>query len=326
MTLDGIPVQRGQTLFYPHVTAAGNKSWKHGQVMDVNEIPPAVSTVTRPLLRYHGGKWLLAPWILNHFHDHRVYVEPFGGAASVLLQKQRSYAEVYNDLDGEVVNLFNVARDRGDELVEALRLTPFARTEFEVAWNPTTDPVEQARRTVVRSFMGFGSAAVTMTRHVTMARGGKPGTGFRANSNRSGTTPAHDWANYPDVLPAIVERLQGVVIENRDALEVMSQHDTPQTLHYVDPPYVGSTRDNGTDYLFEMSDDQHRQLAEVLHGLKGMVILSGYHSNLYDELYADWRYEERRALADGARERTEVLWFSPNVPPKQYSLFEKEKR
>lgn len=260
----------------------------------------------RPILRYHGGKWLLAPWIIEHFPPHRVYVEPFGGAGSVLLRKQRSYGEVYNELDGEIVNLFRVARERGNELIAAMELTPFARDEFVQSYEPSDDPVEQARRTVARAFMGFGSAAACGSN-----------TGFRANSNRSGTTPARDWGNFPDSFTIVVQRLRGVVIENRDAVDVVQQHDSPTTLHYVDPPYVHSTRSDkkrgsatGHEYKFEMSDDDHRRLAAVLHGLKGMVVLSGYPSTLYDELYGDWARIERPALADGARPRTEVLWLN----------------
>lgn len=102
---------------------------------------------------------MLAPRIIEHFPEHRCYVEPFGGGGSVLLRKPRSYAEVYNDLDGEIVNLFTVARDRGDELVRLLELTPFSRDEFQQSYEPTDDPLEQARRTIARSFMGFGSNA-----------------------------------------------------------------------------------------------------------------------------------------------------------------------
>lgn len=254
---------------------------------------------SRPVLRYHGGKWRLANWIISRFPAHRVYVEPFGGAASVLLQKERVYAEVYNDLAGEIVNVFRVARERGSELAIALELTPFARDEFAASYEPVADPLEQARRTIVRSFMGFGSAAAT-----------KRPTGFRANSNRSGTTPAHDWANYPEAFRAIVDRLQGVTIENRDAMSVMEQHDTEQTLFYVDPPYVAASRDGGSDYLHEMNDADHEALAEFLSGLRGMVIVSGYHSELYDRLFSGWAREERQAFADGARPRVEVLWFN----------------
>src|SRR5690606_19105648 len=112
----------------------------------------------RPVLRWHGGKWLLAPWIIEHFPAHRVYVEPFGGAGSVLMRKPRTYAEIWNDLDGEVVNIFRVLRSPdANRLVDALRLTPFSRQEFTGAYEPSSDPVERARRLVIRSFMGFGS-------------------------------------------------------------------------------------------------------------------------------------------------------------------------
>lgn len=262
-----------------------------------------MSAPTRPVLRYHGGKWRLAPWIIQHFPPHRVYVEPFGGAASVLMRKPRAYSEVYNDLDGELVALFRVLRDpvMGEALARALALTPFAREEFGFAYEPSTDPLEQARRTIVRSFMGFGSNAHNRR------------TGFRANSNRSNTTPAHDWGNYPEQVAAVVSRLRGVVIENRDACEVIAQHDGPDTLHYVDPPYPKSTRrDAGDDYGHEMGDAQHRALATILHDARGMVVLSGYPCEMYDrDLYRDWYRSSRAALADGAGKRTEVLWLNP---------------
>lgn len=116
---------------------------------------------SRPVVRYHGGKWKIADWIVANLPPHRVYVEPFGGAASVLMKKPRAFAEVYNDLDSEMVNLFRTVRDRGGELAEKLRLTPFAREEFDMAWLPCEDPLERARRTVVRSAMGRDSASAT---------------------------------------------------------------------------------------------------------------------------------------------------------------------
>lgn len=260
--------------------------------------------ITRPALRYHGGKFRLAPWILQCLPPHRVYVEPFGGGASVLLRKARCHAEIYNDLDGDIVNLFAQLRDRGAELLEAIRLTPFAREEFAGAYEPSTDRLERARRTVIRSFMGFGSAGAS-----------GQATGFRANSNRSGTTPAHDWVNLPAALAAVVERLIGVVIENRDAMACMLSHDSPTTLHYVDPPYVHATRNvrsRAPAYRHELTDQQHRDLAAGLHRLTGMVVVSGYPCELYDcELFATWERFERSAHADGARDRTEVLWLNP---------------
>lgn len=256
-------------------------------------------TITRPVLRWHGGKYILAPWIVSHLPPHRVYVEPFGGAASVLMRKPRAYAEVYNDLDGDVVNLFQVLRSEfASELVKAVRLTPFARDEFKCAYEHCAEPVERARRLIIRSFMGFGSNGHTKK------------TGFRSNSNRSGTTPARDWANYPDAMAAMIERLSGVVIENRDALEVMRAHDGPETLHYVDPPYLPETRNAGGDYAHEMTVEDHERLLDGIRSLSGIVVLSGYPSGLYDSALSEWRRIERRALADGARERTEVLWIN----------------
>jgi DNA adenine methylase len=216
---------------------------------------------TRPILRWHGGKWRLASWIIAHMPAHTTYVEPFGGAASVLLRKSRSYAEIYNDLDGDVVNVFRMARERGDELCRALELTPFAREEFDESLDPSDDPLERARRTIVHSFMGFGAV--------------RGSTGFRAGTRRAGTTPARDWLGYPAALAMITTRLQGVVIEQLDALEVMMRHDGDETVHYVDPPYVHSTRSNGNrlcakhKYAHELTDADHEQLAAVLHSLRG---------------------------------------------------------
>lgn len=267
----------------------------------------------RPMLRYHGGKWLLAPWIIGHFPKHKVYVEPFGGAASVLLRKEVSHAEVYNDLWGEIVNVFRVARNVLDAeiLIHALEYTPFSRKEFELSYEPSDDPIEQARRTITRAYMGYGSAAAT-----------KRVTGFRANSSRSGTTPARDWVNYAKHFRGITERLKGVVIENRPAVDVMKQHDDFRTLHYVDPPYVHSTRaaTHKKQYQYEMTDDEHCELLQELKQLNGMVILSGYDTDMYHDMLPGWTESRREALADGAKKRVEVLWISPTAK-KQATMF-----
>ena len=260
----------------------------------------------RPALRYHGGKWLLAPWIIGHFPEHKIYVEPFGGAGSVLLRKPRSPAEVYNDLWSEVVNVFSVLRNpaMAAELERVVRLTPFAREEFEVSGSNTrsTDPIERARLTLVRSFMGMGSAATNAGE----------ATGFRANQSNRNTVG--DWVNYPDHIEALTERLTGVIIENRPAVDVMRQHDSPETLHYVDPPYPLSTRNikrGNAYYAHELTDDDHRELSEALKQLAGMVIVSGYPCDLYDkDLFKDWHRITKAAMADGAKSRTEVLWLN----------------
>lgn len=258
--------------------------------------------VRRPIVRYHGGKWRLAPWIISYFPAHRIYVEPYGGGASVLLRKPRSYAEVYNDLDGEIVNLFRVARDNGEELRRMLELTPFARDEFDESYKSSDNPIEQARRTMIRAGMGFGSSGISCSNK----------TGFRGSATRSGTHPGTDWANTTKNMMAVTERLRGVIIENKAAIEIIKYYDSPKTLFYIDPPYLPDTRifmSGKGAYKHEMTNQDHEELAAVLHDVRGAVIVSGYPSSLYEKLYAGWYRTEHRALADGAAKRTEVLWM-----------------
>ena len=301
-----------------------------------------MKTPRRPVLRWHGGKWRLAPFVIQHFPPHRIYVEPFGGAASVLLRKPRSYSEVYNDLDHQAVNLFRVLRDPdlAASLIAQLQLTPYARAEFESCVEATDDPVEKARRLIVRSFMGFGSNAHSSSpvaekngfkSHTRPARADWRCTGFRSNSNRSHTTPAHDWANYPPALKMIIDRLRGVVIESRDAFSLLPQHDGVDTLFYLDPPYLPETRSPANKYdlkhrmyRHELTRDQHAELLEVARDLEGMVLISGYPSDLYDHALSGWRRIETDALADGARKRTEVLWISPSADRAMAPFFSKE--
>ena len=275
-------------------------------------------TPARPLLRYHGGKWRLEPWIIAHMPKHKVYVEPFCGAASVLLLKPRVNAEVINDLEGRVVNVFRVLQDpvTADLLRQRLALTPYSRAEFDRCYQePALDAVDGAAKTIMLSQMGHGTDTLGRTCR----------TGFRSKLSGSGLTPAMSWATWPDQIPAFVERLRGVVIESRDACEVMSRLDSTHTLHYVDPPYIASTRSSLSDgkatthgYRHELTDDQHVELSKHLKSLRGMVLLSGYSSMLYDHLYRKWERVECQALADRASIRTECLWLNP-AAAKRYS-------
>lgn len=262
--------------------------------------------VKRPLVRYHGGKFLLSNWIISHFPPHRGYTETFGGGGSILLRKERSYFEVYNDLDDEIVNLFRVARDFGSELRRSIELTPFSRVEHSLSYEKTEDVIEQARRTVVRSFLGFSSASASRMK-----------SGFRANSNRSGTTPAHDWMTLPAHLDNIIDRMKGVVIENKDAKKVLIQHDNNDVLHYIDPPYIKETRSshcNDSAYIYELSTHDHEELINFITELQGYVVLSGYENDMYNDLLKGWRKEKKETFADGGRPRLEILWISPNTP------------
>lgn len=267
-----------------------------------------VSEVERPVLRYHGAKFRLAEWVMGFFPAHTCYVEPFGGAAGVLLQKPRVYAEVYNDLDGEVVNFFRVLRDTElrERLIEACVMTPYSRADFEQAWEQTEDSVERARRLAIRAQMGFGSAGAT-----------KGATGFRIDTKREYGTAQHLWATYPAAIADAGQRMTGVLIENRAAIEVMRAHDTAETLFFVDPPYLHSTRcmdGSNRYYRFEMSDSEHEQLLDVALSLRGMVVVCGYPSELYESALKGWVRHEKEARISagrGAGVRTEVLWINP---------------
>ncbi|UHG95332.1 DNA adenine methylase [Pseudomonas sp. 7-41] len=266
-------------------------------------------TITTPVIRYHGGKFRLAPWVLQHFPAHTCYVESFGGAAGVLMQKSRSYAEVYNDMDGDIVNLFRVfqAEQSRNALAELLVLTPYSREEFELAWQPTDNQIERARRTIIRAQMGFGSAGAT-----------KGITGFRIDTKRKYGTAQSLWTKYPEQIAVIGQRLAGVLIENRPAIEVIKAHDDSGTLHYVDPPYMHGTRYknavSGRYYRHEMTDADHRELIGTLLEAKGMIALSGYDSEIYRELLIGWSMNStsaRISAGRGTSSRQECLWLNP---------------
>ena len=267
--------------------------------------------IHRPIMRYPGGKYSLAKWVLSHFPAHETYVELFGGAASVLMQKPRSLGEVYNDLNGEVVNVFRILRNREQaaELARLLALTPYAYEEYRLAYDPCNDPIERARLMIFRSFAGHGSDSVT-----------RPRAGFRRYKNKeSGVTAAKEWANYLNEIAVFTERLQGVCIEQQEATKLIPIFDRPGTLFYADPPYLLSTRmPSSVRYSCEMTDADHMALAESLHQIRGMAIVSGYPSELYDRLYFGWRSIRKASRAQNAKPTTECLWLSPNI---QTTLF-----
>jgi DNA adenine methylase len=274
---------------------------------------------SRPALRYFGGKWNLAPWIISHFPPHVAYVEPFGGGASVLLRKPVSFVEVYNDLNSRVVNFFRVLRENTVDLMEMLTFTPYSREEYELAHHKSDDPVEDARRFVVLSGQGNRGAG-------TIDAGGWR---WMKNANRAKTN-AHDWTNM-DHLMQIAQRFDGVQVENDDAFNVLQRYDSKNTLFYVDPPYLASTRCmrwQGDAYECELANNSdHERLAQALHDLSGMVVLSGYPSDLYNRLYADWRSEIKivtmrvRSERGKGKPTQECIWISPNCRTPQISLF-----
>lgn len=205
-----------------------------------------------------------------------------------------------NDLNTEIVNLFRVLRDeeQASILIEQLHRTPYALSEYLEAYASSSQAVEQARRTVLRFHAAFAADCM---------REGQV-TGFKVSTEGR---EVKGWVNYPESLRAVVTRLRGVIVENRDALDVLKRYQSSTTLFFVDPPYLASTRSSKRTYKHELSDAQHEALAAVLHEVEGMVVLAGYPSPLYDRLYAGWQCVTREARTCVGSLRTEALWLSP---------------
>ena len=269
-----------------------------------------------PVLRYHGAKWKLAPWIITHFPPHTSYVEVFGGSAGVLLRKPSSPVEVFNDLDGEVVNFFRVLREQPEDLARAVAFTPYARAELEAAWEPADDSLEAARRFAVRSWMSIGGPTVQWK------------TGFRFRKSNP-SQPWMQWNRLPEVLVATAQRLKMVIIEHTDWQRILRRYDTPDTLFYCDPPYMSATRSKWDKfrkaYRFEFTDGDHVVLAEALRSVQGMVVLSGYAHPLYEALYEahGWVRHCHPIVNQNGRRVMECIWLNPAAMQhaKQLSLF-----
>jgi len=248
------------------------------------------------LLNYPGGKARLAKWIIPHFQRHRIYVEPFGGSAAVLLQKPPSDVEVYNDKKGELLNFMQVLRDKPDRLAELIALTNYSDREDT---NPTSDPVELARRFFHKSNTQWHTGYFN---------------GQVINTNGGGTLRGAWEHKKRSIIPA-GRRLASVTIVGLDAIQCINRHDSHETLFYVDPPYLGDRRPNLYD--IEMMDEgSHIRLAEVLKSCAGSVVLSGYPTPLYEELYAGWQRHLELTKPRSKDSKLEVLWIKPSTVPK----------
>ncbi len=279
-----------------------------------------MTNVRRPALRYHGGKFLLARWIISHMPEHQTYLEPFGGAISTLLRKPPSYAEVVGDLDTRLQRYFAVLRNPESyaALKRALIYTPFHEKEFKEIRDgkrPADNDIEEARQLCVLSFMSHGSDSLSPSAV----------PGFRSSVTRTGTTPSHDWSNLPDQMDEIHARLRRVTWMDRDAFELIEKYDTPKTLIYADPPYPRSTRSqkvkNGKfyhGYAHEFdTDEEHEKLLTVLNNCQSMVMISGYQCELYDDMLSGWVRHDKTSQMDGKAKKTESLWINPAAQSKQ---------
>lgn len=254
---------------------------------------------------WYGGKYSHLDWLLPLLPQSHHYCEPFGGSSAVLINREPSPIETYNDIDGELTNFFRVLREQKDELLEVIGLTPFSREEFEIAISASIDEstdLERARRFFVRARQVRTGLAQT-------ASSGR--WAYCRLTTRAGMAGAVSrWLGSVEGLSEIAQRLLRVQIENAPANEVIRRYDSDQTLFYCDPPYPHDSRGDNNAYKYEMSDEEHRELSCLLHSIQGRAAISGYRGLLMDELYSDWyRIEAPAKNAHSIKqERQEVLW------------------
>lgn len=267
----------------------------------------------KAVFKYPGSKWGIADWIISHFPDHHSYLEPYFGSGAVLFNKPRSDIETVNDLDDNVTNLFSWIQRDPERLAHAIYWTPYARTAYEEA---TTTPPKDSLQKAVYFFVKLSQ-----------------GHGYRTNERLTGwkndiqgrekAYAARDWAQAPERIMQAAERLRGVQIENKPAIELILRYNYSNVLIYADPPYVLSTR-HGKQYRMEMDDRQQEDMLDALLAHKGPVLLSGYDNDLYNDRLRGWYREETVSQNMSAAKTQEILWMNFE-PQRQLTLTDYEK-
>lgn len=244
----------------------------------------------------------MAQWIIHKMPEHKVYLEPFFGSGAILFNKQPSRIETVNDIDGNIVNLFKVIREKPEQLANVIEFTPYSREEyyqsFQYLQSPLSD-VERARVFMVRCWM---------------ARGGKTSdkTGWRHNVDPNTVNAIPDWNRLPKRILEATKRLKNVQIENQDALTLIKKYNHDDCLIYADPPYVLETRTK-RHYAHEMTDTQHEELVKELNNHSGYVLLSGYDNDLYNDILKGWSKATIKNQTVTGKNKQEVLWISPTI-------------
>lgn len=265
----------------------------------------------RIVFGWYGGKFSHLDWLLPLLPSCHHYCEPFAGSGAVLLNKAPSSVETYNDIDGDVAGFFRVLRDRHEELIRAIALTPFSREEYHNAIHGPTDgisDVERARRFYIKARQTRTGLAQTAS------------LGRWANckdTSRAGMSGVVSrWLGGVDALDDIAQRLIRVQIENRPAVDIIQLYDSPGTLFYCDPPYLHATRGDSKAYGFEMDESQHREFAKVASQCRGKVAVSGYDHSLMDEIFKPGKWFKTlgadKTIHSTKDKRQEVLWTNYN--------------
>ncbi|MGI5987749.1 MAG: DNA adenine methylase [Dysosmobacter sp.] len=272
----------------------------------------------RAVFRYPGSKWSIAKWIISNFpegYEKMVYLEPFLGSGAVFFNKQPGAVETINDLDDDVVNLFQILRERPEDLKRALWLTPYSREEYDRAFEPCEDSLEQARRFMVRTTQAIG------------AKLGHGKCGWRNHKQMKIGGTACKWAGITETIDEAAARLKGgtknlVQIEKMDALRLIERYNTPDALIYIDPPYVRSTRKSGALYVHEMTDEGQKRLLGLIASSRAKIIISGYDSEMYNEMLKGWRTDSTMSQTTSTEMAREKIWMNYSPPERQMTFEE----
>ena len=254
------------------------------------------------VLNYPGAKWGLAKKIIPYIPKHHSYLEPFFGSGAVFFNKEPSRIETINDLDGNVVNLFDCIREDPEHLAAIVAATPYSREMYNRSFDDVVDD----------SLGKFQRSAAFLTSCWQMY-------GFRVNRYKPGWKndvqgrermyALWSWYKLPESIITVAERLRQVQMENRPALEVIGRFDSENVFMYLDPPYVLNTR-NGKQYAFEMSDADHAKLLEAICNTSAKVMISGYENALYEEFLAGWKKVVFPSKSAYGGKRAEVIWMN----------------
>ena len=275
----------------------------------------------RAVFRYPGSKWSISKWIIAHFPDgyeKMVYLEPFCGSGAVFFNKRPGAVETVNDIDSDIVNLFRVLREQPEELKRVLSLTPYSREEYDLSFDRCEDPIEKARRYIVRTTQAIGAKM-----------NGESKCGWRNHKQTKIGGTACKWGGICETIDEAAKRLRGnpthlVQIEHMDALQLIERYSSPDVLMYLDPPYIRSTRRSGALYAHEMTDAGHRRLLEVVNRSCAKIVISGYDNDFYNAMLSGWRKDSTTAQTTSGEMATETIWMNYIPPVEQYSIFDAE--